>query len=54
MLMLSHANAMILMMNFEKAGGEEDQKRFLELPRAKARQLKSGYTDIGILNQHYS
>ena len=43
MLMLSNANAMILMTDFEKAGGGEgggDQKRFLELPRAEARQLK--------------
>ena len=33
------------MTDFEKAGGGEggggDQKRFLELPRAEARQLKS-------------
>ena len=41
MLMLSNANAMILMTDFEKAGGgEQDQKRFLELLRAEARQLK--------------
>ena len=46
MLMLSNANAMILMTDFEKAGGGQggggggDQKRFLELPRAEARQLK--------------
>ena len=42
--MLSNANAMILMTNFEKAGGGGgggDQKRFLELPWAKARQLKN-------------
>ena len=45
MLMLSNTNAMILMTEFEKAGGGGgegggDQKRFLELPRAEARQLK--------------
>ena len=43
MIMLSNVNAMILMTDFEKdggGGGEEDQKRFLELPLAKARQLK--------------
>ena len=47
MLMLSIVNAMILMTDFEKAGGGGgqgggggDQKRFLELPRAEARQLK--------------
>ena len=46
MLMLSNPNAMILMTDFEKAGGGQgqggggDQKRFLELPRAEARQLK--------------
>ena len=41
MLMLSNTNAMILMTDFEKAGGgEEDQKQFLEPPRAKAQQLK--------------
>ena len=38
MLMLRHFNAMILMTDFEKTGGGggggEDQKRFLELPRA--------------------
>ena len=42
--MLSNTNAMILTKDFEKAagGGEGggDQKRFLELPRAEARQLK--------------
>ena len=42
--MLSNTDTMILMINFEKAGGEGggggDQKRFLELPRAEARQLK--------------
>ena len=44
MLMLSNPNAMILMTDFEKAGGggeERDQKRFLELLRAKAKQLKT-------------
>ena len=42
MLMLSNVNAMILMTDFEKAGGgEQDQKRFLELPWAKAWQLKN-------------
>ena len=51
MLMLSNANAMILMTEFEKAGGEGgggggDQKRFLELPRAKARQLKTCSADF--------
>ena len=42
MLMLSIVNAMILITDFEKAGGggEEDQKWFLELPWARARQLK--------------
>ena len=43
MLMLSNTNAMIFMKDFEKAGeggGGGDQKRFLELPRAEARQLK--------------
>ena len=44
MLMLSNPNAMILMTDFEKAGGGGegggDQKRFLELPKAEARQLK--------------
>ena len=45
MLMLSKTNAMILMTDFEKArggqgGGGGDQKRFLELPRTEARQLK--------------
>ena len=44
MLMLSNTNAMILTKDFEKAGGGGegggDQKRFLELPRAEARQLK--------------
>ena len=53
--MLSNANAMILMTNFEKAGGggggERDQKRFLELPRAKARQLKTTY--IYLLDKLY-
>ena len=43
MLMLSNPNAMILMTDFEKAGGGqgggEDQKWFLELPRAEAWQL---------------
>ena len=39
--MLSNANAMIVVTDFEKAGGGGGyQKRFLELPRAKARQLK--------------
>ena len=37
MLMLSNTNAMILITEFEKAGGQGggggDQKRFLELPR---------------------
>ena len=43
MLMLSNTNAVILMTEFEKAGGEGggggggDQKWFLELPRAEAR-----------------
>ena len=45
MLILSNTNAMILMTDFEKAGGGEggggDQKRFLELRRAEARQLKT-------------
>ena len=42
MLILSNTNRMILMTEFEKAreGGGGDQKRFLELPRAEARQLK--------------
>ena len=41
MLMLTNNNAMKLMTEFEKAGGGGgDQKRFLELPRAEARQLK--------------
>ena len=45
MLMLSNTNARIFMTDFEKAGGGGggeggDQKRFLELPRAEARQLK--------------
>ena len=45
MQMLSNTYAMILMKDFEKAGGgggggERDQKQFLELPRAEARQLK--------------
>ena len=38
--MLSNTNAMILTKDFEKAGGGGDQKGFLELPRAEARQLK--------------
>ena len=45
MLKLSNTNAVILMIDFEKAGGGHggggDQKRFLELPRAEARQLKN-------------
>ena len=41
MLKLTNTNAMILMTEFEKAG-EGDQKRFLELPQAEARQLKRG------------
>ena len=45
MLMPSNTNAMILIIDFEKAGGGEggggEEKRFLELPRAEARQLKS-------------
>ena len=47
--MLSNANAIVMMTNFEKAGGgeERDQKRFLELPWAKARQLK-----ILIIDRH--
>ena len=45
MPMLSNTNATILMTDFEKVGGGQggggggDQKRFLELPRAEARQL---------------
>ena len=38
MLIVRNANAIILMTNFEKGGergGEEDQKRFLELPQAQ-------------------
>ena len=42
--MLNNPNAMILMTDFEKAeggqGGGGDQKWFLELPQAEARQLK--------------
>ena len=41
--MLSNTNAMILMTEFEKArgeGGGGDQKRYIELSRAEARQLK--------------
>ena len=51
MLMLSNTNAMILMTDFEKAGegGGGDQKRFLELPRAEARQLKIFVTWYKIL-----
>ena len=45
--MLSNANAIVMMTDFEKAGGGEewDQKRFLELPWA--RQLK-----ILIIDRH--
>ena len=42
------------MTDFEKAGGgggEEDQKRFLELPRAKARQLKIKITHFSTVIQ---
>ena len=40
MVMLSNTNAMVLVTEFEKAEGEGgDQKRFLELLRAEARQL---------------
>ena len=42
MLMLSNTNAIILMTEFEKAGGEGggDQKQCLELSQAEAQQLK--------------
>ena len=55
MLMLSNPNAMILMTDFEKAGGGGqgggggDQKRFLELPRAEARQLKTARWREGLV-----
>ena len=43
MLTLSNTKAMILVTDFEKAGdgGGGDQKRFLELQRAQARQIKN-------------
>ena len=51
MLMLSNTNAMILMTDFEKDGGG-DQKRFLELPRTEARQLKMFSKEILVFIDH--
>ena len=53
--MLSNPNAMILMTDFEKAGGGQgggDQKRFLELPRTEARQLKMFSKEILVFIDH--
>ena len=49
---------MALTTNFEKDGGERgggDQKWFLELPRAKARQLKISFvaSDLKYFNRLY-